>query len=348
MMQTVEPIDERRYALIADRRRDERFRFGVTTTKIYCRSGCPARTPRREHIVAFADPSAAEQAGFRACKRCEPGEETPDAARVRAVERACALLEGPEPPSLDAVAQTVGLSRFHFQRLFRRVVGVTPGEYRRARRAQRLRSELGAGVRVTDALLDAGFGSPSRAYEDDPLGMTPSTYRAGGRGERIAYASAPCGLGTVLVATTARGVCAIELGDDAATLRTALERRFPHAQLVPATDDVRDALAAVVRSVDEPEVARALPLDVRGTAFQRRVWRALRALRSGETTTYAQLAATIGRPGAARAVAAACAANPVAIAVPCHRVVGSDGALRGYRWGVERKRALLAREAKPA
>jgi AraC family transcriptional regulator of adaptative response/methylated-DNA-[protein]-cysteine methyltransferase len=348
MMQTVEPISKPRYDLIVHRRRDDRFRFGVTTTKIYCRSGCPARTPRREHVVAFADAAAAEQAGFRACKRCTPDAETPDAARVRTIERACALLDGPEPPPLDAVAQTIGLSRFHFQRLFRQVVGVTPGEYRRARRTERLRAELGAGGRVTDALLEAGFASPSRAYEDDPLGMTPSTYRAGGRGERIAYASAPCGLGTVLVATTARGVCAIELGDDVPLVRAALERRFPHAQLEPAPDDVRDVLAAVVRAVDEPDVARALPLDVRGTAFQRRVWRALRALRSGETTTYAQLATAIGRPGAARAVAAACAANPVAIAVPCHRVVGSDGELRGYRWGVERKRALLAREAKPA
>jgi len=347
-MQTVEPISQRRYDLIARRRRDERFRFGVTTTKIYCRSGCPARTPRREHVVAFVDAASAELAGFRACKRCAPREESPDGERVRAIARACALLDGPEPPPLDAVAQAIGLSRFHFQRLFRQVVGVTPGEYRRARRAERLRAELGAGARVTDALLEAGFGSPSRAYEDDPLGMTPSTYRAGGRGERIAYASAACDLGTVLVATTARGVCAIELGDDATHVRAALARRFPHAQLEPAPGELRDALSSVVRAVEEPEVAQALSLDVRGTAFQRRVWRALRAVRSGETTTYAQLAAALGRPGAARAVAAACAANPVAIAVPCHRVVGSEGGLRGYRWGVERKRALLAREAKPA
>ncbi|HTW84781.1 MAG TPA: bifunctional DNA-binding transcriptional regulator/O6-methylguanine-DNA methyltransferase Ada [Candidatus Sulfotelmatobacter sp.] len=344
MTQTVEPIDERRWEHIVNRKRDERFRFGVTTTHIYCRSGCPARTPRREHVVAFDDAGAARRAGFRACKRCEPDTQ-PDAARARAIARACALLDAAEPPPLDAIAQHVGLSRFHFQRVFRQIVGVTPGEYRRARRAERLRAELGAGSRVTDALLDAGFGSPSRAYDDDALGMTPSTFRAGGKGQRIAYASAPCALGTVLVATTPRGVCAIELGDDARALEAELRKRFPHAELHAAPADVRDALAAVVRAVDRPDHELTLPLDVRGTAFQRRVWRALRALRSGETTTYAALAAALGEPHNARAVAAACAANPVALAVPCHRVVGSDRALRGYRWGLERKRALLAREA---
>lgn len=224
---------------------------------------------------------------------------------------------------------------------------MTPGEYVRARRDQRLRAELNAGVRVTEALLEAGFGSPSRAYAGDPLGMTPSTYRAGGRGERIAYATAPSSLGTVLVAATARGVCAIELGDDLAALHAALVARFPQAELCADPGAMEAALAAVVRYVDAPGDALALPLDVRGTAFQRRVWRALRALRRGETTTYAELAAALGTPRAARAVGAACAANPVALAVPCHRVVGRDGSLHGYRWGVQRKRALLAREASP-
>jgi AraC family transcriptional regulator of adaptative response/methylated-DNA-[protein]-cysteine methyltransferase len=345
MMTTVDHIDQGRWEQVVRRERDDRFRFGVTTTGVYCRSGCPARTPRREHVRAFADARAAEEAGFRACKRCEPNEAMPDAARTRSIQRACALLDGPEPPALDAVAQAVGLSRFHFQRLFRRVVGVTPGEYARARRAARLRDELSAGARVTDALLDAGFASPNRAVDDGALGMTPSRFRAGGRGERIAFACAESSLGSVLVATTARGVCAIELGDDEAQVRAALAQRFPHAEVRADPGALQAALATVVRSIDAPEQQLALPLDVRGTAFQRRVWRALRALRCGETTTYAALASALGAPQAARAVAAACAANPVALAVPCHRVVGSDGALRGYRWGLQRKRTLLAREA---
>jgi AraC family transcriptional regulator of adaptative response/methylated-DNA-[protein]-cysteine methyltransferase len=345
LTKTVDPIDSRRYERVARRERDDRFRFGVTTTQIYCRSGCPARTPRREHVVAFPDAAAAQRAGFRPCKRCAPDAERPEAERSALMARACALLDGPDAPPLDVVARSVGLSRFHFQRVFREVVGVTPGEYARARRDARLRDELGSGARVTDALLDAGFGSPSRAYEGDPLGMTPSTYRAGGRGERIAYACAPSSLGTVLVAATARGVCAIELGDDAAALRAALERRFPHAQVHADAQALQHELDAVVRYVDAPNDGLSLPLDVRGTAFQRRVWQALRALRRGETTTYAALARALGQPNATRAVGAACAANPVALAVPCHRVVGSDGALRGYRWGVQRKRALLDREA---
>ena len=260
--------------------------------------------------------------------------------------RACALLDAPEPPPLAEVAQAVGLSRFHFQRVFRAVTRLTPGAYVRARRDERFRARLAAGASVTEAIQDAGYGSPSRAYAAAPLGMTPSAFRAGARGERIAFASAPCALGRVLVATTARGVCAIELGDDDADAVAALARHFPHAERSRDDAALAATLRAVVALVDDPAAPLVpdLDLDVRGTAFQRKVWDALRRVRPGEPVSYATLARAVGSPGAAQAVGAACAANRLAVAIPCHRVVREDGGLAGYRWGVERKRALLARE----
>jgi AraC family transcriptional regulator of adaptative response/methylated-DNA-[protein]-cysteine methyltransferase len=337
-------IDDARWAAIAARRPDESFRFGVRTTGVYCRTGCPARTPLRRNVTPFSTAAAALAAGFRACKRCAPDEASAAAALTRPIERAAALLAGDDPPSLAAAAAAVGLSRFHFQRLFRRIVGVTPGEYARARRDERLRAGLRSGASITRAIHAAGFGSSSRVYGEPVLGMTPGSVRARGRGERIAYASAPCSLGRVLVATSARGVCAIELGDDDAAVCAAFAAHFAQAELVRDDASLGRTLETVVALVDDPSRRAELTLDVRGTAFQRRVWNALRAIPPGTTVSYAALARAIGSPRAARAVGAACAANPVAVAIPCHRVVGASGEPAGYRWGIARKRALLGRE----
>ena len=340
----MEPIDDVRWERVRGRERDDRFVFAVRTTSIYCRPGCPSRTPARRNVFAFGDAAAAERAGFRACKRCAPDDVAADADRVRLIQRACALLDADDAHTLDDVAREIGMSRFHFQRTFRRVAGVTPGEYARARRAERFRTRLASGATVTVAIHDAGYGSSSRPYASDPLGMTPTRYRAGGRGEQLAYAIADCSLGRVLVATTERGVCAIELGDDDAAVISALAKHVPNARTNRDDDALRATLDAVVALVDDPAAPFGLPLDVRGTAFQRRVWNALRAVPPGEPVTYASLARAVGSPHAAQAVGAACAANRLAVAIPCHRVVREDGALAGYRWGIERKRALLARE----
>jgi AraC family transcriptional regulator of adaptative response/methylated-DNA-[protein]-cysteine methyltransferase len=341
---TLEPIDDVRWETVRARERDDRFVFAVRTTSIYCRPGCPSRTPARRNVVAFGDPAAAANAGFRACKRCAPDDVAADADRVRLIRRACALLDADPAPALDAVAREVGLSRFHFQRVFRRVAGVTPGAYVRARRAERFRMQLASGATVTAAIQDAGYGSASGPYANDSLGMTPSRYRAGGRGERVTYAIAPCALGRVLAATTERGVCAIELGDDDDAVTAALRRHMPNADLRRDEAALRATVDAVVALVDDPATPFDLPLDVRGTAFQQRVWNALRAVRPGSPISYATLARAVGSPQAAQAVGAACAANRLAVAIPCHRAVREDGGLAGYRWGLERKRALLARE----
>jgi AraC family transcriptional regulator of adaptative response/methylated-DNA-[protein]-cysteine methyltransferase len=340
----MEEIDDARWETVRDRVRDDRFVFAVRTTSVYCRPGCPSRTPARRNVFAFADPAAAERAGFRACKRCAPDDVAADADRVRLIQRACALLDADDSHTLDEIAREVGMSRFHFQRTFRRVAGVTPGEYARARRAERFRTRLASGATVTAATHDAGYGSSSRPYASDALGMTPSRYRAGGRGEHVTYAIANCSLGRVLVATTERGVCAIELGDDDAAVISALARHVPNAALRRDDAGLHEAVGAVVVLVDDPAAPFGLPLDVRGTAFQRRVWNALRAVRAGEPVTYTTLARAVGSPHAAQAVGAACAANRLAVAIPCHRVVREDGGLAGYRWGIDRKRALLARE----
>jgi AraC family transcriptional regulator of adaptative response/methylated-DNA-[protein]-cysteine methyltransferase len=340
----MEPIDDARWETVLARTSDDSFLIGVRTTSIFCRPGCPARTPARRNVFVFADAAAAEHAGFRACKRCAPDDVAPGAERVRLIRRACALLEADDAMPLGALAREVGLSRFHFQRTFRRIVGVTPGEYARARRAERFRNGLASGASVTTAIQDAGYGSSSRAYATAALGMTPTRYRAGGRGEHVKYAIAPCSLGRVLVATTERGVCAIELGDDDDAVLAALARHVPNAEHRRDDAGLHAAVDAVVALVDDPSEPFGLPLDVRGTAFQRQVWNALRSVRPGEPVTYASLARAVGSPNAAQAVGAACAANRLAVAIPCHRVVREDGGLAGYRWGVERKRALLARE----
>jgi AraC family transcriptional regulator, regulatory protein of adaptative response / methylated-DNA-[protein]-cysteine methyltransferase len=326
---------------------DGRFFYAVRTTGVYCRPTCPSRRPRRENVEFFATTAQAEAGGFRACRRCSPSNGHGPVSAAERVRRACRLIDDAEDtPDLKAIAEAAGLSPFHFHRLFRRLVGVTPREYVAARHTGRLRESLQRGTSVTEAIYDAGFSSSSRVYETagEALGMTPGAYRAGAPGLTITYAITRCSLGVLLVATTPRGVCTIELGDRPDALRRRLGQRFAKATVVQDDGAVKPCVEAVTRYLDAPAQNIDLPLDVRGTAFQRRVWTALRRLRAGTTTTYTDLARRIGQPRAARAVARACASNTIALAIPCHRVIRGDGSLSGYRWGVERKRTLLDRE----
>ena len=353
MIQTIEPTtnfatDAARWQAVIerDRRADGVFYYSVRTTGVYCRPSCAARLARRENVAFHASCDAAERAGFRACKRCRPNEPvgTPHAA---AIAEACRLIAtAEEMPSLDALASTAGLSRFHFHRVFKSVTGVTPRAYATAHRADRVRAELPKSRSVMQAIYDAGFNSSGRFYEASGamLGMTPGSFRAGGSGVAIRFAVGQCSLGAILVAATTRGVCAILLGDDADGLVRELQDRFPKAQLSGGDHGFEQWVAKAVGFVEAPALGLDLPLDLRGTAFQQRVWQALRAIPAGSTATYSEIAQRIGLPRAVRAVAHACASNPIAVAIPCHRVVRIDGSLAGYRWGIERKRALLARE----
>ncbi len=345
------PTDATRWQAVLDRdaTSDGTFYYSVATTGVYCRPSCSARRPLRGNVRFHATCDDAEAAGFRACKRCRPRNDARGDARAKLIAAACRQIENADTaPDLEALAATAGLSRFHFQRLFKAVTGVTPKAYANACRNERARTALGNSVSVTDAAYAAGFQSSSRFYEGarHALGMAPQIFRAGGRGMSIRYAIARSSLGLVLSGTTDVGVCAIFLGDDEDALRGELAQRFPNAALSEAGDSLGPLLAEVVAGIEMPEKAAALPLDIRGTAFQHLVWSALRDIPLGETATYGDIARRIGKPSAVRAVGAACGANPVAVAVPCHRVVGGDGKLTGYRWGVERKRALLARERK--
>lgn len=328
---------------------DGRFVYAVATTRVYCRPVCPARRPRREHVSFFAAPAEAEAAGYRPCRRCRPDRDGPSATAA-CVERAKAYLDAhlDETVTLERLGRVAYMSPFHLQRSFKRLLGVTPREYVRARRAERLKQRLRAGDTVSRATFEAGYGSGSRVYEraDEELGMTPASYRRGGAGETIRYAVIGTSLGRLLVAATARGVCAVAFGESDAELEAELRREFPRAVLEHAPDELGPWVAAVVALV-EGEVARVdVPLDLRATAFQQRVWKALREIPPGETRTYGEVAKAIGEPRAARAVARACASNRVAVVVPCHRVVPSaaGAGVGGYRWGVERKRKLLERE----
>jgi AraC family transcriptional regulator, regulatory protein of adaptative response / methylated-DNA-[protein]-cysteine methyltransferase len=322
------------------------FLYAVTTMGVYCRPGCPSPPPLRKHVRYFGTCAEAEAAGFRACKRCDPKGER--AAIAQAVVRdACAFIDAAEEmPSLDALADRAGYSRFHFLRMFRDHTGLTPRGYAQGVRARRLSDSLAGGARVADAVADAGYGSESRVYEKAGalLGMTPGAARRGGQGEVIRTAFADCMFGRLLVGATDKGVCFLGFAEPDETLLGDLRRRFPKARIV--TDD--GALVGTVRAVldylDEPKQALDLPLDLRGTAFQERVWQTLTRIPAGETRSYAEVAAMIGKPNAVRAVAQSCARNPVALAVPCHRVVGNNGELTGYRWGVPRKKTLLERE----
>ena len=326
---------------------DGRFVYAVRSTGVYCRPGCPSRAARPDNLSFHAGPAEAEEAGFRPCRRCRPDQAAPSRQLAQKITPACRLIEAAQtPPTLDALARAVGLSPFHFHRTFKAVTGVTPKTYAQAHRAARAADSLAEGKSVTESVYAAGYGAPSRFYADgaERLGMNPSAFRKGGAGERIAFAIDSCALGRVLVAATERGICAILLGDDEETLRRDLASRFPKAEIVGGDAAFAATVAAVVRLVEAPEAAFDLPLDIGGTAFQQRVWQALRRIPAGTTATYADIARAIGAPAAVRAVAMACGANALAVAIPCHRVVRSDGALSGYRWGTARKAALLARE----
>lgn len=327
---------------------DPDFVYGVRTTGVYCRPGSSARLPRRENVEFFDSAQLAEAAGFRPSRRTT--EASIDSAQRRAdlVAAACRQIEQAErEPMLTELAQAAHLSPWHFQRLFKAQTGLTPKGYAAACRARRLRTQLGSAASVTEALYEAGFGSSGRLYEaaDAALGMTPGAYRRGAPDLDLRFALGECSLGSILVAQSSRGVCAILLGDDPDALLQDLQRRFPRANLIGADRDFERCVAQVVGFVEAPALGLDLPLDVRGTAFQRRVWQALGQIPAGSTASYAEIAARIGAPQAVRAVAGACAANCLAVAIPCHRVVRSDGGLSGYRWGVARKQALLQREA---
>ena len=329
---------------------DGSFWYSVQTTGVYCRPGCPARTPRPENVQFHASCAAAERAGFRPCQRCKPDQPAALSHHAALVTEACRIIEGAaadDAPTLHALAARLGLSASHFHRIFKHATGLTPKAYATAQRARRLREALGSAPSVTDAIYSAGYPSSSRFYERSAqvLGMTPSHYRAGGAAQEIRFAVGQCSLGAILVAQSSRGICAIWLGDDADALVRELQDRFAHAHLIGGDAGFEALVAQVVAFVEAPGLGLALPLDVRGTAFQQRVWQALQAIPAGQIASYAQIAQRIGAPTAVRAVAQACAANALAVAIPCHRVVKSDGAVSGYRWGVERKRALLALEA---
>ncbi len=334
-----------------DARADGSFVYSVATTGVYCRPSCGARRARPENVAFHSTPADARRAGFRACKRCDPDGSPPAQRSAALVAELCRFIEEEEtPPSLEALAARAGLSPHHLHRLFKAATGLTPRAYAAGRRAERVRGELEGGATVTEAIHGAGYGSSSRFYEesDRVLGMTPRQYRAGGGGARIRFAVGNCSLGSVLVARSERGVCAIFLGDDPEELERDLRRRFRGAEIEAADAGFDELVARVVALVESPGGGLDLPLDVRGTAFQRRVWRALCDIPAGATASYAEVAARIGSPKSVRAVAGACGANPLSVVIPCHRVLHRDGTISGYRWGVERKRALLAREAEAA
>ncbi|WP_024304172.1 bifunctional DNA-binding transcriptional regulator/O6-methylguanine-DNA methyltransferase Ada [Pseudogulbenkiania sp. MAI-1] len=341
--------DPRWAAVVArDPQADGTFYYSVRTTGVYCRPSCASRRARPENVRFHASREDAEQAGFRPCQRCKPDQPSQAEQHAAKVTEACRILETEEDtPNLEQLAQRVGLSAYHFHRVFKQITGLTPRQYAAARREQRVREQLAGSGTVTDAIYDAGYHANSRFYEtaNAVLGMTPRDYRAGGANARIHFAIAQCSLGAILVAQSERGVCAILIGDDPDALARDLQDRFPRAELISGDAGFDQLVAKVVGFVEAPGLGLDLPLDVRGTAFQRRVWQALREIPAGSTASYTEIARRIGAPKAVRAVAGACAANALAVAIPCHRVVRTDGSLSGYRWGVERKRALLEREA---
>lgn len=355
MVRTLDPTDpygtdDARYRAVEtrDKAADGVFILAVKTTGVYCRPHCPSRTPKRQNVLFYLRPEEARAAGFRACRRCNPDASVPRDPRLDAVRAACRMIESAEDtaPTLEDLGDAAGLSPFHLQRTFKAVMGITPRQYWDARRVGRLKANLKAGEGVASALYGAGYGSSSRLYEKAgaQLGMTPASYGKGGAGAVIAYAFGDTALGRLIVGATPSGICFVGLGTDDDALLEELRGDYPKAALAADPDGLGETVAEVAAALEGKEPHAGLPIDVRGTAFQRQVWEALRAIPMGETRTYSELAAAIGHPKAVRAAASACANNPVALIVPCHRVVGSDGAMRGYRWGVDRKRALLDAE----
>jgi len=342
--------DDERWAAVVrrDRSADGAFYYSVLSTGVYCRPSCAARLARRGNVCFYATCAEAEQAGFRPCKRCRPNEASLAERQAEAVAAACRAIENAEQaPPLEALARAAGMSRFHFHRVFKTFTCVTPKAYADAQRRVRVHDELARSATVTSAIYEAGFNSNGRFYasSSDLLGMTPTAFRAGGSGVSIRFAVGECSLGSILVAASPKGVCAILFGDDPDTLLRDLQDRFPRAKLIGGDKDFEGLVAKVVGFVETPAQDFDLPLDVQGTAFQQRVWQALRKIPPGSTASYSEIAKRIGHPRAVRAVAQACASNTIAVAIPCHRVVRIDGSHSGYRWGVERKRALLEREA---
>jgi AraC family transcriptional regulator, regulatory protein of adaptative response / methylated-DNA-[protein]-cysteine methyltransferase len=341
--------DESRWQALADRdpAADGEFVYSVKSTGVYCRPTCPSKLAIRENVRFHATCEEAEAAGFRACKRCKPTGESIAEHQSSIVARACRIIEeSGEIPNLDDLARSVGMSSYHFHRVFKAQTGLTPRGYAVAQRTRRIRDELTRRDTVTEAVYGAGFNSNSRFYEssNEVLGMTPKTFRGGGSGTTIRFAIGESWLGPILVASSEKGVCAILLGDDPEALVRDLQDRFPRAEFIGGDEDFERLVATVVGFLENPSSGLDLPLDIRGTAFQQRVWEALRQIPAGSTASYAEIAGRIGQPKSVRAVAQACAANNLAVAVPCHRVVKTDGALSGYRWGIERKGRLLRRE----
>jgi len=328
-----------------DRGADGEFIYAVKTTGVFCNPSCPSRTPNRANVEFFSNALAAKRAGYRACKRCDPLSAL-DPTRQLVAAMCQAITAGHDAPTLAELAQLTGVSAAHAQKVFKKTMTITPAEYAREVRAERLRATLADASTVTEALVDAGYSSPSRFYEksDEILGMTPTQWRRGGAMLEIQYTVTDCSLGRALVAMTNNGVCSVLLGDGEDELVKDLTRRFPKAELRATRADTSELVTRVIAAIDAPNHTHEIPLDLYGTAFQRQVWRALQEIPVGETNTYAELAESIDRPTAARAVANACGANPVAVIIPCHRVLRADGTISGYRWGVDRKRRLLAME----
>lgn len=333
-----------------DRRYDGLFVYAVRSTGVYCRPSCPSRRPRPEQVEFFAEPVSAEKAGYRSCQRCRPADSGPLSAVPAIITRVCRFLDeaSDEVPKLEQLAEQVNMSPFHLQRTFKRALGISPREYAELRRFLRFRARLQHGDDVTTAMYEAGFNSPSRLYERSTsvMGMTPSVYRAAGAGMKITFAVADTSLGRVLVAQTEKGVCAVKIGDSGRALETDLRREFANAEIVSEDAARSEIVQQVVNAAEGRDAHADIPLDIRHTAFQWKVWQALRQIARGETRSYADVAQAIGDPKAVRAVARACATNPVALIIPCHRVVRRDGNISGYRWGSERKKKLLENESK--
>lgn len=327
---------------------DGLFYYAVRTTGVYCRPGCASRQPKRENVSFFALPEAARQAGFRACKRCKPDNVAIRDPQAELIQSVCRLIDGQldTQPNFAALSEQIKLSRFHLQRLFKKLMGITPHQYAEARRTDLFKAGIKSGQSVTEAMYDAGYGSSSRLYEKAAaqLGMTPATYRKGGKGMKINYTIADCPLGLLLVAATDKGICSVTLGDQRETLAAELRAEFPRAEIAFDQEALNFQVNALLEHLAGQEPHPALPLDVQGTAFQKRVWEELRRIPYGQTASYSEIARRIGQPSATRAVARACSTNPAGLVTPCHRVIRENGELGGYRWGIQRKRLLLETE----